>query len=219
MVLAGGAFGNSSAHATNEVKNSRKSVQTSDKHTDLSRSRGRLDPVSRHFKEVLHTYTDPGGNFAEFHPKIEIQISQRLHFRFSISIAKMKHWIIAVIFRYWNPQSVDWSMRNRMGNLKIFLKRVTGAQFSIVNTNAIIGHDAKIGQNVTVAPAAFVGGKATVGNNSLIGPGAVVLENRLIGTVNLQGIDRNHNVAELGLMIGNKDFAKSFYNFLDPLKN
>jgi acetyltransferase EpsM len=55
-------------------------------------------------------------------------------------------------------------------------------EYSIVNTNATIGHDAKIGQNVTVAPAAFIGGKATVGNNTLIGPGSIVLENRLIGS-------------------------------------
>lgn len=36
--------------------------------------------------------------------------------------------------------------------------------------------------------------------------GIYSIENRLIGTVNLQGVDRNHNVAELGLMIGNKDY-------------
>jgi [ribosomal protein S5]-alanine N-acetyltransferase len=36
--------------------------------------------------------------------------------------------------------------------------------------------------------------------------GIYSIGNRLIGTVNLQGIDRNHNVAELGIMIGNKDF-------------
>ena len=64
-----------------------------------------------------------GGNFL---PPLqtEIHFSRRLHFRSSILIAKMKHWIIAVIFRHRNPQSVDWSMRNRMAILKI-IKRVS----------------------------------------------------------------------------------------------
>jgi acetyltransferase EpsM len=53
--------------------------------------------------------------------------------------------------------------------------------FAILNTNAILGHDAVLERNVTLAPGAFVGGNAVVGENSLIAPGAMVLEGRQVG--------------------------------------
>jgi RimJ/RimL family protein N-acetyltransferase len=36
--------------------------------------------------------------------------------------------------------------------------------------------------------------------------GIYTIDNKLIGTVNLQNINRDHNSAELGLLIGNKDY-------------
>ena len=79
------------------------------------------------------TRTQIWGEFVPTPPKRKIEISLWSDSFTTIWIAKMKHWIIAVIFRCRNPKFVDWSMRNRTAKLKILLKPATGVQFYIVN--------------------------------------------------------------------------------------
>jgi acetyltransferase EpsM len=56
------------------------------------------------------------------------------------------------------------------------------SQHAILNSNAVIGHDSKIGSNVIVAPQAFIAGNCYVGDDTLVGPSAVMLEGRTVGS-------------------------------------
>jgi sugar O-acyltransferase (sialic acid O-acetyltransferase NeuD family) len=49
-------------------------------------------------------------------------------------------------------------------------------RFSLLNTNALIGHDTILEQNVVVSPLAFIGGGVKVGRDSLIGASANILQ-------------------------------------------
>ena len=46
---------------------------------------------------------------------------------------------------------------------------------------SIIGHDAEIGDNTTISPAAFIGGPCTIGADGLVGPLAKVLQGLKVG--------------------------------------
>ena len=54
--------------------------------------------------------------------------------------------------------------------------RAVAKRFSVLNTGAILGHDAEIGDNTTISPAAFIGGRCTIGGHSLVVPLAKVLQ-------------------------------------------
>ena len=93
--------------------------------------------ISNCFKEVLHRAPDLGGG-RNWVPPSNIHFPERIHFRFSILIAKIKHWIIAIIFRYRTSKSIVWSKRNRTTKMKIFSNVIRSVQFSIVNLKAYL---------------------------------------------------------------------------------
>ena len=61
-------------------------------------------------------------------------------------------------------------------------------RFCVINTGAIIGHDAEIADNTTISPAAFIGGRCMIGADSLIGPLAKVLQGIKVGQRAMVGV-------------------------------
>ena len=57
-----------------------------------------------------------------------------------------------------------------------------------MNTGAIIGHDAEIGDNTTISPAAFIGGRCAIGAGCLVGPLAKVLQGLKVGQRSMIGM-------------------------------
>lgn len=58
----------------------------------------------------------------------------------------------------------------------------------IINTRAIIEHDAELGNFVHAGPGSVVGGGATIGAESYLGMGALVRDHRTIGRSCLVGM-------------------------------
>ncbi len=53
---------------------------------------------------------------------------------------------------------------------------------TIVNTNASVDHDARVGEFVHIAPGAVLGGDVTIGDRAFVGLGARVLPGRTVGS-------------------------------------
>ncbi|MCJ2048961.1 acetyltransferase [Methylobacterium sp. J-070] len=71
-------------------------------------------------------------------------------------------------------------------------------RFCVLNTGAIVAHDAVIGDNTTVSPSALISGRCQIGEGRLIGSMAKVLQGLTIGREATIGVGCNvlRNVPE-----------------------
>jgi acetyltransferase EpsM len=54
-------------------------------------------------------------------------------------------------------------------------------EFTIINLNATIGHDVKLGNFVSIMPGANISGNVTIDDGAFIGSGATILQGRTVG--------------------------------------
>lgn len=58
---------------------------------------------------------------------------------------------------------------------------------SIINTNASVDHDCRLGRHIHVAPGATLCGNVTVGDEAFIGAGATIIQGKTIGARSIVG--------------------------------